>query len=91
MTADVDDRRVDPAPDVTAALFASGSVVEHVVRGIVGLVLAVLSLVYAGAHPWALLGLVAAVIAWRGCPTCWALGLAATVSRGRTSGCDGQC
>ncbi|CAA9369208.1 MAG: hypothetical protein AVDCRST_MAG47-999 [uncultured Nocardioidaceae bacterium] len=77
--------------DPTAAMFASRSVTEHLVRGVVGLVLVVLSLAYAGAHPAALLGLVPAAVAWRGCPTCWALGLAATVSRGRVSGCDGTC
>ena len=77
--------------DPTAALFASRSLVEHLVRGVVGLVLVVLSLTYAAAQPWALLGLVPAAVAWRGCPTCWALGLAATLSRGKVSGCDGTC
>jgi hypothetical protein len=77
--------------DPTAAMFASASLTEHLVRGVVGLVLVVLSLAYAGSHPWALLGLVPGVLAWRGCPTCWALGLAATVSRGRVAGCDGTC
>jgi hypothetical protein len=77
--------------DPTTALFASASVTEHVVRGVVGLVLVVLAFAFAGSHPWALLGLVPAVVAWRGCPTCWALGFAATVSRGRTPGCDGTC
>lgn len=77
--------------DPTTAMFASGSVTEHLVRGVVGLVLVVLSLAYAGTHPAALLGLVPAAVAWRGCPTCWSLGLAATVRRGRVSGCDGTC
>ena len=77
--------------DPTAALFASRSLAEHLVRGVVGLVLVVLSLTYAAAQPWALLGLVPAAVAWRGCPTCWALGLAATMSRGKVSGCDGTC
>jgi hypothetical protein len=77
--------------DPTAAMFASRSVAEHLVRGLLGLVLVVASLAYADAHPWALLGLVPAVVAWRGCPTCWALGLAATVTRGKVPDCDGTC
>lgn len=82
-----DSRTEDP----TAAMFASGSLTEHVVRGVLGLVLVVLSLAYADSSGWALLGLVPAVVAWRGCPTCWALGLAATISRGRVGGCDDSC
>ena len=77
----------DPVRD----LFASGSVAEHVVRGLVGLALAVAAFAFAGDHPWALLGLVGAVVAWRGCPTCWAMGLAQTVSRGRVGSVDGSC
>jgi hypothetical protein len=88
MRSDVADRAVD---DPTTAMFASSTVAEHVLRGVIGLVLVVLSLTFAASQPWALLGLVPAAIAWRGCPTCWAMGLAATISRGRTSGCDGSC
>ena len=79
------------AADPTAAMFASGSLAEHVVRGVLGLALVVLSLAYAGTSGWALLGLVPAAVAWRGCPTCWALGLAATLSRGTVGGCDEGC
>jgi hypothetical protein len=89
MSTDTEPAR--PAVDPTAAMFASGSVAEHLVRGVLGAVLVVVSLAYSGSHPLALLGLVAAAVAWRGCPTCWALGLAATVTRGRTRGCDGAC
>ena len=77
--------------DPVARLFASRSVTEHVVRGVVGLVLVVLALAYAGTTAWALLLAVPAAVAWRGCPTCWALGLAATLSRGRTGCDDGRC
>ncbi|WP_211332529.1 hypothetical protein [Nocardioides aurantiacus] len=85
-----------PAPtsagDPVTTLFASRSVTEHVLRGLLGLALVVAALWQASAHPAALLLLVPAVVAWRGCPTCWALGLAATVSRGRTPACtDGSC
>jgi hypothetical protein len=80
------------AADPVTALFASRSVAEHMLRGVLVLVLVVLALGQASAHPVALLLLLPAVVAWRGCPTCWALGLAATVSRGRVAACaDGAC
>lgn len=80
-----------PVADPVGALFASRTVVEHVVRGVLGLVSAVVSLAAAPQHPAALLGLVGAVALWRGCPTCWCLGLAATLA-GRERRCtDGGC
>ena len=72
-------------------MFASSSVAVHVMRGVVGLVIAVGAFVLAPAHPWALLGLIATAVAWRGCPTCWALGLAQTMSRGKVACTDGSC
>lgn len=84
MATDTVPRTTAPAEDPTAAMFASSSLTEHVARGVLGLVLVVVSIAYAGSHPWALLGLVPAAVAWRGCPTCWALGLAATL-RGAVS------
>ena len=87
----VGDQAGDPAGDPVGDLFASSSVTEHVVRGVLGLLLAVGSFALAPAHPWALLGLVAAAVAWRGCPTCWCLGLAQTLSRGRVGCTDGTC
>ena len=60
-------------------VFASRSVVEHLVRGAVGLPLLVAALVLPGTlGPLALLLLVPAVVLLRGCPTCWALGLVQT-------------
>ena len=79
------------AEDPVAGLFASGSVTEHVVRGVIGLALVVAAFAYAGSNPWALLLAVPGVLAWRGCPTCWALGLAATISRNRVRCTDGSC
>jgi hypothetical protein len=77
--------------DPVARLFASRSVAEHVVRGVVGLVLVVAALAYAGTTAWALLLAVPGVVAWRGCHTCWTLGLLATVSRGRAGCTGGRC
>lgn len=63
-------------PDTT---FASRSVRVHLVRGALGLALAVAAIALIGpAGPVSLLLLVPAVIAWRGCVSCWALGLAQT-------------
>ncbi|SDK08767.1 hypothetical protein [Streptomyces indicus] len=64
--------------------YASSSVPRHLARGAVGfgLIAGALALVpFAG--PLALLGALPALIAFRGCPTCWAVGLVQTVSRGR--------
>lgn len=70
--------------------FASTSVLRHYARGAVGLLAAI------GAGVGAALGagaavllLLVTVLAWRGCPTCWALGLAQT--RERTDCADGAC
>ncbi len=79
------------ADDPVAERFASGSLTEHVLRGVVGLALVVAAFVLAGSHPWAMLLLLPGVVAWRGCPTCWALGLGATLSRGRIGCSDGSC
>ena len=40
---------------------------------------------------WALLLAVPGIVAWRGCPTCWTLGLMATISRGRVGCTDDRC
>jgi hypothetical protein len=55
-------------------------VAGHVVRGVVGLVAAVLAIVLvAVVGPISLLLLGVTVVAWRGCPTCWAIGLRGTL------------
>ena len=59
--------------------FASASVKQHYLRGVLGLVALVLA--FAGATlgtPAALALLIVTVAAWRGCPTCWAVGLMET-------------
>lgn len=74
------------SPDAT---FASGSVRVHLVRGVVGLVASVVAFALLGTvGPASLLLLVLAVLAWRGCPTCWALGLTQTKAvRASGDGC----
>jgi hypothetical protein len=71
-------------PSVQRSPLASGSVAEHVLRGVLGLLAAALAIVLLGViGPVSLLLLVVTVIAWRGCPTCWAVGLFGTLADGR--------
>ncbi|MFF8769163.1 hypothetical protein [Kitasatospora sp. NPDC015120] len=74
--------------------YASRTLAEHLVRGAVGfvaLVGAFALLPFAG--PVALLLLPVGLLAFRGCPTCWVIGLMETVSRGRLQRecADGRC
>ncbi|MFJ7911652.1 hypothetical protein [Kitasatospora sp. NPDC096204] len=74
--------------------FASGSLPEHVVRGVVGFGALVGSVALIPAvGPAALTLLPVGLLALRGCPTCWTIGLMQTISRGRLQrSCeDGQC
>ncbi|KIF00380.1 hypothetical protein PL81_41550 [Streptomyces sp. RSD-27] len=83
-----------PVTDTDGRDFASASLSRHLVRGVLGfgsLVLAVVLLPYA--WPVSLALLPAGLLALRGCPMCWAVGLAQTLSRGRLRrSCeDGRC
>ncbi|MCZ4497863.1 MAG: hypothetical protein JWQ74_416 [Marmoricola sp.] len=67
----------DPYP--TDTMFASKSLREHWIRGVLGTVLAVAAFALIGVvGPVSLLLLLAAGISWRGCISCWALGLSQT-------------
>jgi hypothetical protein len=70
--------------DRHASALASASVARHLVRGAVGfgLIGAALALI-PSAGPAALLLVLAGMVALRGCPTCWLLGLIQTASAGR--------
>lgn len=68
--------------------FSSSSVRVHLIRGAVGLLALVGGLVALGPlGAIGLLGFPIAFVAWRGCPTCWALGLAATRERAACESC----
>jgi len=74
--------------------FASASLPRHLLRGVIGfgsLIAAFALLPSVG--PLSLLLLPVTLLAFRGCPTCWVIGLIETVSRGRLQrDCvDGQC
>lgn len=68
---------------------SSPSVPLHLLRGALGLIALVAAVAGASATPLALLGLAVTVAAWRGCPTCWLVGLLQTVE-GRER-CDRGC
>ena len=75
-------------------MFKSGSIIEHIVRGVVGFGLLGVGLLYSAALGWwTLVPLVAALVCFRGCPTCWTAGLVATIlHRKARKGCvDGFC
>ena len=60
---------------------ASGSVRKHLFRGAVGLTAAILAIALAAVvGPISLVLLVVTVFAWRGCPTCWTVGLLGTLA-----------
>ena len=64
--------------------FAGRSVPRHLVRGAIGFGLIGGSIALVPVvGPVTLLAAPLALIAFRGCPTCWMVGLAQTISRGR--------
>jgi hypothetical protein len=79
---DVGSRRRSP--------LASGSVREHLLRGAAGLAAAVLAIVLVAAvGPVSLVLIPLTALAWRGCPTCWTVGLLGTLADDRARrGCS---
>ena len=73
-------------------MFKSGSVVEHILRGVLGFGLLGVGLLYSTALGWwTLAPLAGALVCFRGCPMCWTAGLVETVLH-RKAGCiDGSC
>jgi hypothetical protein len=79
---------------MTGNNFASASIVRHLLRGGLGFGLLIGSVALIP-----MLGLASmliapvGIVALRGCPTCWAVGLAQTISMGRLqrSCADGRC
>jgi hypothetical protein len=63
-------------------MFASNTLLEHGLRGFVGIGTLWCAVTIAAAHPLGSLALgVVALLAFRGCPICWAIGLIETASR----------
>jgi hypothetical protein len=78
-------------------MFASKTIAAHLLRGVIGVALIAWALEHQSSNPaFALAGGIVALIAMRGCPLCWTLGLLATISgrisvrRARTCG-SGAC
>ena len=74
--------------------FASTSLPRHLIRGLIGFgsLIAAFALIPA-VGPASLLLLPITLLAFRGCPTCWVIGLLETISRGKLQrDCvDGHC
>lgn len=72
---------------------ASKTLSAHLVRGAVGLGSMALALSGAAAHPWLpFAALPVTLIAFRGCPTCWTVGLVQTVvAKLRGKSTEGSC
>ncbi|CAN5595897.1 hypothetical protein BH11ACT8_BH11ACT8_34070 [soil metagenome] len=67
--------------DPVGEMFASRSVPVHLVRGGLGLVLLVVGLAMAHTSALWLLLVPLTVVCWRGCMSCWTIGLIATRAR----------
>ncbi len=64
-------------------MFGSAFLGAHLTRGAAAVALLAWAIVHQTAHPWlSFCAGVAALIALRGCPMCWTVGLAETLSQG---------
>jgi hypothetical protein len=65
-----------------SGLFASASLGAHLARGAIAAALLAWAIPNQGAHPVASLAVgIAALIAVRGCPICWTVGLIETIAQ----------
>ena len=63
-------------------MFASDTLLKHGLRGAVGIGALWCAVTTAAIHPWGSLALgVLALLAFRGCPICWTIGLVETASQ----------
>jgi hypothetical protein len=66
--------------NASSATFASNSLAEHIIRGVVGIGTLLYAIKISPTHPLASMGLgIAMLLAFRGCPICWTIGLVETV------------
>ena len=69
------------------ALFATRTVGGHLIRGAVAFALLWAAIGQQHAHPnWSMLAALLALVAMRGCPACWTIGLVEAISQGRRGG-----
>jgi hypothetical protein len=63
-------------------MFASNTLSEHILRGTIGLGALWIAVAITEGHPWGSLALGAVVlVAFRGCPICWTIGLFETAGQ----------
>ena len=63
-------------------MFASNTLTEHTLRGAIGIAALGYAVAIAETHPWVSLALGTLVlVAFRGCPICWTIGLFETARR----------
>ena len=74
-------------------MFASQGVLEHLVRGLIGMGSIAGAILVAPSQPWVLwLAIPVCLMAWRGCPTCWLVGSLETLAAKRELGAgEGRC
>jgi len=62
-------------------MFASNSLIEHIARGFIGVAALWYAILIATGRPWLSLALGGlALLAFRGCPVCWTVGLIETAA-----------
>lgn len=72
-------------------MFASKSLGQHLLRGAIGIGALVTTALWSSSHPWrAIAALPVALLALRGCPMCWMVGLLQTVFALRSARFAGQ-
>ena len=70
------------SPASPETMFASDGLVEHLVRGIVGISALSYAISISVPHPFYSLALAGvSMVAFRGCPICWTIGLVETTYR----------
>ena len=72
-------------------MFGSAFLCAHLMRGAAAAALLAWAIFHQTAHPFLSLGAgVAALVALRGCPMCWTVGLVETLSQGRCDSIDAR-
>lgn len=79
-------------------MFASDSMRVHLARGALGFGALAVTIAFAESQPWmSIAGIVVALVALRGCPTCWTVGLVETLiawlngRQAKATCVDGSC
>jgi hypothetical protein len=65
-----------------AGLFATQTLSGHLIRGVAAFALLYVAVGQQNAHPgWSVLAGLLALVAMRGCPACWTIGLVETIQQ----------